>query len=312
MDGDGKMWVFGGDSGDDNGFRNDVCYLDTEAIPPSWTCPVVTSGESPSGRYGHSAVLDPEGKMWIFGGRSSSSSSRLLNDVCFLRTQASPPTWICPSTDGDGPDARLLHTAVMDTSQRMWVFGGQSSDGSYLDDVYYLDTQASPPIWMNQTLSNPLDLSGHTAVMDSNTKMWVFGGSSSNSSYLDDVYYLDLEATTLTWSSADPDAQDPSPVGRLLHAAVMHPNGSMWIVGGQDGSSLDDVCYFNTQTRPRTWTCPTTRGFGPSGRYGHSAVFDPNATKIWIFGGQIHTSSYLDDVYYLDFEATTTTSTTSQ
>ena len=51
-----------------------IAFSRPQATPPRWTSPA-TNGESPAGRFGHSAVMDGTGKMWIFGGRPSSSSS---------------------------------------------------------------------------------------------------------------------------------------------------------------------------------------------------------------------------------------------
>jgi len=305
MDDAGKMWIFGGDSS--NGYPRNVYCLDTQATPPRWTSPA-TNGESPAGRFGHSAVMDGTGKMWIFGGRPSSSSSSFLDDVHVLDTQATPPTWTSPTTSGDSPGARFGHSAVMDGTGKMWIFGGDRN--GFLDDVFTLQTQVDPPEWANQNLTNPLGRYGHTAVIEANGKMWIFGGHNSTSSYLDDVYYLHTqEASPLTW--VFPDLSGSSPPGRLLHGAVLDNNGTLWVTGGTGSSDsfLDDVFTLQTQVDPPEWASPTTIGTNPPGRYGHTAVLD-RAGKIWTFGGR-DSRGYLDDVYYLDTEATTTTSTSS-
>ena len=45
--------------------------------------------------------------------------------------QADPPAWTTPAVTGTKPSSRLQgHSAVLDTSGKMWIFGGRGSDGT--------------------------------------------------------------------------------------------------------------------------------------------------------------------------------------
>ena len=48
---------------------------------------------------------------------------------CWKRRQADPPTWTSPTYHGDSSSARG-YSAVMDSSGKMWVFGGYTQLGS--------------------------------------------------------------------------------------------------------------------------------------------------------------------------------------
>ncbi|CAK9005235.1 unnamed protein product [Durusdinium trenchii] len=303
MDSAGKLWIFGG-WGSGSGYLNDVHYLDTQdgTGTPTWVTPSV-SGTSPTAREAHTSVMDASGKMWVFGGTDGSA---VLDEVHSLDTQAGTPIWTTPSVSGTSPSARQRHSAVMDASGKMWVFGGWDGSG-YFNDVHYLDTQAGTPTWTTPSVSgnSPETRNRHVSVMDGNGKMWIFGGWGPGNGYLNDVHYLDTQAATPTWTT--PSISGTSPTGRERFAAVMDSSGKIWIFGGTDGSRVDELYCLDTQaTGAPTWIAPLESGRGPSSRYSLSAVLD-SSRRMWLFGGGFGGSSYSNGVYYLVAEAESTT-----
>ncbi|CAL1157876.1 unnamed protein product [Cladocopium goreaui] len=142
LDANFSMWIFGGSLGTDPPYvspswvTNELYYLDTQA--QQWIA--VETSFSPSGRSGHSAVLDLEDRIWIFGGRGGPESSySVFDDLYHFDIQAVTPwhgaeTWTLVSISGNAPSARFSHSAVLedplDLAPRMWVFGGSDSFSS--------------------------------------------------------------------------------------------------------------------------------------------------------------------------------------
>ncbi|CAK9001681.1 unnamed protein product [Durusdinium trenchii] len=274
----------------------------TTQAEPTWTSPSV-SGSAPSARYGHSAAMNTDGKMWVFDGSSK------LADLYCLDTQTG--TWTYPSLSGSAPAARWYHSAVMANGGKMWIFGGGGSSSSNIkNDVHYLDTQAGTPTWVSPTVSGsaPQARSGHSAVMATDGKMWIFGGYILYNSRLNDLHYLDTQADTPTWVS--PSVSGSAPSKRNLHSAAIASDGKMWIFGGSTYNScahciLNDARYLDTQAATPTWVSPSVSGSAPAARFDHSAVIASDG-KMWIFGGY-DANGVLNDLHYLDTQADTPT-----
>ena len=85
--------------------------------------------ETPSGRYGHSAIVDQKARMWIYGGHTGQG---LANDMLYLGLDdidiaaGKWSSWIKVTTTGT-PAARAMHSAVV-YKNRMWIFGGTAGD----------------------------------------------------------------------------------------------------------------------------------------------------------------------------------------
>lgn len=60
------------------------CWAVKAHEPPTWTegCAI---GDRIEGRYGHTAVMDGDGKMWVFGGDSGDDNGQQpqVEEVCF-------------------------------------------------------------------------------------------------------------------------------------------------------------------------------------------------------------------------------------
>ena len=97
------------------------------------------------------------------------------------------------------------HSAIVDKSGRMWIFGGSTGSG-LLYDIYHInlaDAKCEPGNsgkWTKVSTKNPpAARSSHSAVYHGG-RMWVFGGwlggdapYSNEHTLSADVHYLDLE-----------------------------------------------------------------------------------------------------------------------
>lgn len=225
-------------------------------------------------------------------------------------------TWEQLSDGTGGPSARQNQTAVLDTpTASMIVFGGQlvggGRSGAPVDEVWSFNIATSQWTAVSPALVNSnLARSGHTAVYDwAGSNMIIFGGSTAAGGIggcVNDTWVLSNAngvKGTPTWvpgpgavvpGAPPPQPAIPAPAGltaRTGHSAVYDPTtNSMIIFGGQDcsGNDLSDVWVLsnaNGQGGTPTWTQLFPAGPGPSGRFYHTAVYDPGTNTMTVFGG---------------------------
>jgi hypothetical protein len=262
---------------------------------------------TPAKRYDHSAVYDPNARViYVFGGVVNNTTyfnnTYSYNDNNYSWSQLSP-TGV--------PSVRAGHTAVYDyngTYPIMYVFGG-NNNATYYNNTYSYNLTSG--VWSTVSGTAPSVRSGHSAVYDLNTdKMYIFGGY-SGSGYLNDTYRCNItNPTTGTWTTMSSLTGAASK--RTGHTAVYDSNTTkMYVFGGWNGTAggyFNDTYVFNaTSGASGTWTTLTPTG-APSRRYGHSAVYDQNATKMYVFGGFDGTNA-LNDTYVYTAGANWTTVT---
>ncbi len=240
-------------------------------------------GSRPGGRWGHMAIYHPaRERMVIFGGADVYGSP--YNDVWVL-SLADSAAWTPLNPGGNAPLARYLATAIYDPAgDRMVVFGGgtgRTQDKAYASDVWALALSGTPS-WspLLPPGAPPSRRSGHASIFDPvRERMIVFGGSS------DELWALSL-AGPAGWSRVLPDG--PSPQARSRHTAIYDSRRDRMVVfGGYSRGSpywLDGVWALSLSDTP-SWTELTPTGPGPSGRAGHTAIYDPVGDRMVVFGG---------------------------
>ncbi len=227
---------------------------------------------------------------------------------------------------GSLPPAREDHTAIFDSSrtgqdpvgyegqQRILVYAGRSSPSASdtLGDLWELTrsewgdnfswtqlTPATDPIY-----GRPAGRSRHTAVSNGAApggSMVVFGGQAGDSSPLGDLWALNnLSTGPGQWKKLQPSGGLPLP--RYGHTAVYDETVTpprMLVFGGRlaDDSYSNEVWALSLPVfGDPSWTLLSS-GVGPSGREGHSAVFDRDKARLVIFGGRGADSLYHNDVW---------------
>eukprot|EP00439_Symbiodinium_sp_Y106_P044193 s6153_g5.t1 len=268
----GVMWVFAGvfENSSYQGWWDDVWTIDLEASTPAWS-PVITASR-PRARDRASAVLSPTGEMWVFAGFAITHSE---NDLWHINTMEASPSWTEATVSGTLPAVRGGHTAVISPSGRMFVFGGASGAGHY-NDLWFIDALSLE--WHEVAVlgSAPLVRDGASAVLTPTGKMWIFGGYSPGTGHLDDLWYVDTEAGSPSWT---PVSMGTAPPGRFYPYAFLTPAGHMYIFAGQGISGrLADLWFVNIETTTTTTTdststtSTTSSGTGTSHSYIHGHI----------------------------------------
>jgi len=278
-----RMVVFGGYRRDAPTHMNDVWELSLDE-DPTWT-ELTPSGAPPSGRRNHTAIYDPvRDRMIVFGGFVA-SPPYYQNDVWALSLGPSPEwTQLIPS--GTPPGGRRSHTAVYDpVRDRVIIYGGYV-DGSpnYRGDVWALSLEPNPA-WTEIVPSGtpPSARAEHAAIYDpGQDRMVVIGGS--DGTYRNDAWALTLGPSP-AWTEIVPSGSPPTP--RAEHTAIYDPVQERILVFGEWDNQfalVNEVASLSLAGSP-SWTELAPTGTRTSGRWGHTAVYDPVDGRMIVFGG---------------------------
>ena len=157
----------------------------------------------------------------------------------------------------------------------------------------------------------PSGRQNQTAVLDTSTaSMIVFGGQqvggASSGAALGDVWSFNIASSK--WTAVSPAGVSGS-LARSGHSAVYDWAGSNMIVfggstaiGGIGGCVADTWVLQNANgvAGTPTWVeVHNGTGTAPSGRTGHSAVYDPTTNSMIVFGGQDCSGTDLNDAWVL-------------
>ena len=242
----GELFVFGGrdlTSGGD--YLSDLWKFDVKEL--IWTQLQPASGSWPQVRYQHSAILDAFGDMWLFAGWSPYDPVQLKD---LWQCALEGPNCTQLSESGTWPTARKAHTAVVDASNSMWVFGGIEASHSHLGDLWKFDINSRTwaqipqggPAW-------PAVREQHTMVI-TDTQLLLFGGRSSTQSEMNDLWTFDVKAQS--WEELRPSGSWAD--ARFAHVASLDGLGRLWIFAGTSFSwttaPKSDLWLIEVQQKP--------------------------------------------------------------
>jgi N-acetylneuraminic acid mutarotase len=314
LDSSGKLWLFGGfgfDSAGAAGDLNDLWKYDPTTLEWTWVSGSHTVNQSgsygtrgtaaptnvPGARYGATSWLDSSGKLWLFGGFESDPAGD-LNDLWKFDPTTLEWTWVSGSdtafqagvygTRGTAdplnfPGARDKSASWLDSSGKLWLFGGVGYDLAgnlgQLNDLWMYDPTTLEWTWVSG--SNTINQSGiygtqgtasssnapggncgANSWLDSNGKLWLFGGSgydsSGNLGVLNDLWKYDPTTLEWTWVSGSKTANQQGdygtqgrrvltnvPGGRLKSVSWLDSSGRLWLFGGSGYASRGAQNYLN-------------------------------------------------------------------
>ncbi len=195
-------------------------------------------------RMAHEAVRTADGKIFVFGGwrydkEEKEIKGRKVEEPYYAYTkQVATDTVECydPKTNQwtyrtSMSSKRLEHAAVLGPDGNIYVFGGAKSPSDALAHDYLDTTEVYDPdtdTW-SQRKSMPAGKAFHAAVLGSDNRIYILGGSEEGESSrpLGDVYIYDPAKDS--WSRG-PSMNIP----RSTLAAVATPDGKIYAIGGTD------------------------------------------------------------------------------
>jgi hypothetical protein len=217
----------------------------------------------------------------------------------------------------DGPPPRYHHTGIYDiTTDQLVVFGGLQQSLVPLNDLWSSPEIVSagqtittaPYHWvqLSPTGTLPSARYGHGAAYDSvSNRMIMFGGGTSSTNCLNDLWLLDdANSADGTPSWVQEIASGTLPPARLGFVAQYDTaSNSLVIFGGSNcaGGYLNDVWVLssaNGAIGTPTWTQLTPSGTPPSTREYASSILDSTNDVLTIYAGD-QGSTGLSDVWTL-------------
>ena len=279
-------------------------------------------GPGARGRYAMSVDWDREW-MILHGGRYRAASSGdydMYDDVWAF--DLATDTWVELSS-GDGPDARVSHAGVVADGKFIIHGGNSSANGmSYtaLEDVWAFDLDAKT--WSElSTTDGPDERLFHAgAVSDDGKTYYSFAGVRSFTSFLNELWALDLE--TLQWTELH-DGDDDAPTPRMApNLVVDEERDRLLAFAGHDDTDLGNTNQmWAFDLTNRTWSelhtgdiyanpaedfCDFPADFtdpdyaSPERRY-LGSVYETHADQMVLFGGKTDCGA-VNDVWTYDFE----------
>lgn len=254
-------------------------------------------GTTPLRRIMHSMIHNPiEGHFVFFGGYYNN----LMADLALLALRPIP-WWFSIDPVGASPSPRIGHTATYDpVRHRMILIGGY--DNALHNDVWAYPLPGNGTWIKLEPIGTPMPVRAqHAAVYDPvRDRVIVFGGDGGT--FLNDVWELKLGVTPM-WNRITPTDLPPS--GRREHTMVYDNDRDRVVVfGGFDGTRRNDLWALTLADPPR-WEQLFSSTASPSPRTMHGAIYDRFRRRMVMFGGQVGTNSYSNELWALADNAPT-------
>lgn len=240
------------------------------------------------------ATAEDEGTAEVVAGASG------VADSAEVTVDLSESTPSLPASVGQALPGRYYASTVWDpVNDRVLIFGGY--DGRQKDDLFAYDPSTGNWSRLNEGPS----LRSHSAVFDSATgHMLVFGGNSGEPqtySMQNDLWSYDVRSGT--WEKLSPSG--PIPHEREHHSAVFAPERREMIVFGgmienKDDNKNDLWVYHADDNR---WEQKDPSGGLPPERRMHTATWDRQNQKMYVFGGKDDPNPAYQDFWVYDAEA---------
>jgi N-acetylneuraminic acid mutarotase len=313
---DGRFWLFGGIGfvgPNEHGELNDLWSYDPASSEWTWiagsavrfqpgvygTKGVAGALNTPGARWQALAWVDPDGKLWLFGGEgydSVGAEADLLNDLWKFDPVTLEWTWVSGSNTADQlgrygtkgspgaaniPGARDGAAPWIDPQGDLWLFGGWGwgAERSYIPGVL--------------------------------NDLWRFDRTTLEWSWVSGSDSLDQQGNYGTKGTA---AASNVPGGREWSYSWIDTSGNFWIFAGYGyyadalaGGFLNDLWKYDPATGLWTWVSGSTSEGQPGdhGTQGAVALTNvPGARNsgltwtgsggVWIFGGHGYYAEGLD------------------
>jgi len=282
---DTLLFVWGGSGSDDN----------MRTLSPAtglWTIRPNVNWQA--GPVGHANPLG----IWVTGGQQllvldGDNGNELFDFFYMSPSNTYWQNWQDPGVAGE---LRSGSTFVVDRADTLAVLFGGENDSSAPVGSWWGYSLGAPRGWDDGFFTGlagtaPAGLWGQASVWDDKRdRMLTFGGL--NPSYVPQTATYELDVSGwfspgvpwYTWGALTPTGTPPS--ARYQTAAIYDPAGDrMLLYGGLDGSGYarGDLWQLTLAGTP-AWS-PLVVAGGPTGRFGHTAIFDAPKHRMIVFGG---------------------------
>ena len=171
----------------------------------------------------------------------------------------------------------------------IFLFNGYT--GSYVNEIYHYDIKTS--VWTLQTYTDSVRAMYNYPIVR-NGVMYLFGGHFGSNGNYNNLYFIDFNNENLAWETLTVSGTRPGK--RYGYGAALHQNRYMYIWGGRDSSSYNDMHRIDFETN--TWEEITQLGDIPGARYAHTMTIWKDRYII-VMGGNRDSGGYATDGLYV-------------
>ncbi|WP_370575556.1 PKD domain-containing protein, partial [Methanomethylovorans sp.] len=222
---DGSIVLMGGYDGSR---KNDVWKSTDNGT--TWT--QINSSAGWSARHSHSSVVLPDGSIVLTGGYDGSNRK---NDV--WKSTDNGATWTQVNSSA-GWSGRYGHSSIVLPDGSIVLMGGH--DGSFKNDLWRSTDNGAT--WMQVNSSAGWSgRYGHSSIVLPDGSIVLMGGDDESSGYLNDVWRSTDNGAT--WTQVNSSAEWSA---RSSHSSVVLPDGSIVLMGGDEGIYKNDVWRLTT------------------------------------------------------------------
>ena len=265
-----------------------------DATSPATVAPVygwterADVGAGPSAREDHTWTVDGAGTTaYLFGGRTADGLSNEL-----WAFDLATDSWMLLEPAGEGPAARLGHTATWVPNVGLVVWSGQGSD--FFADIWAFDPLMNAWHELPSLGAVPEPRYGSCASLGPDGRLWISHGFTR-----DDGRFVDTRAydfATGEWIDLTPTSGEV-PVKRCLHDCYWSGTGQLVLYGGQTTgvAALGDIWAYDPTAG--AWSPGPVPDAPPRQLYAIAGL--DQVTQV-VFGGGSLEGGHLDDAWVID------------
>lgn len=312
---------------------------------------VVASTNTPGARSDAASWVDKNGNFWLFGGDGMDAYGfdGKLNDLWKFDVATNNWVWISGNDYGNAPGnygaqgvpasnnlppARSSMASWTDDLGNLWLYGGFDESWDYKADLWRYTIASNTWTWMNGSSATNLALNhgtiGITAVtntpggrahsttwIDAGNNLYLFGGTTNNSNYYNDLWKYSPQNNQWTWINGNNLPLQPAVMGtqgvahpqnkpgaRSAASAFTDMQGNFWLFGGwgmlsgSTAGGLNDLWKYAPATNQWIWIKGgQLNAYGIYGTQGQAALTNMPGSKwfamswslpsdnFWLFGG---------------------------
>jgi len=266
-----------------------------------WLPSVTWGPEGPEARE-HAAVfvLADARKVLVFGGSGYAPYLDPLNDAWSFDLESG--TWSTAAMKGDIPGGGGSRKVAAVSARAAFLFGGYGFRSTPNAELFRVDFGDGSLTFTRVPQANPPPArSLHGFVYDDQADRFVlFGGVGL--APLDDLWTMKLDGGTAVWTQHS-QAVGPSPRYGFFYCNDARRGRLLLFSGAQGTTSIDaarDTWALDLRSEPMTWALLSEGVSSPPGRRNGCMAFDPDESRLFVFGGTADGRSTEPGLFVLD------------
>jgi len=167
----------------------------------------------------------------------------------------------------------------------MFLFGGENSDGKYIDKLYQMNIQSNQWSAVKTKGHQPLPRTCHS-MTSVGARIYIFGGIGEHGEPLNDLFVFDVNSSSWLEISTESSSYNASHGLSLLGMRNTNDDGDLLclVLGVNSKGLVNNMGTYSSKSN--TWSCRESKGDLQHGRsFFMSSLL--MAGKIFLFGGMV-------------------------